>query len=118
MLEFPTVVHDWRAKNRVAFDPKLQEMLFPSRDSLRRFATRTSETRHNKQLHDVAGTCRLDVVRRSVLELVKVFSLLPQDAVDCKAVSGFQHWLTEMSRKLCRSGSPLSARFKAISHGM
>ena len=52
--------------------------------------TKTSAARHDQQLINVAASCRLGVIRRSALGLIKVYNLFPQQVIDSMSVKGFQ----------------------------
>ena len=64
--------------------------------SLRRSA-RHGE-RHNMQLQECHRGRDLDIMRRSILGLIRVYNILPQDVVSAKSVSDFQHRLTDIVR--------------------
>ena len=85
--------------------PKLVDLFQPAVRPSHARGTRAASARHDKQIEDLASNCHLDVVRRSVLGLIKVYNLLPQQVVDSKNVKIFQSELTKLSRKLCRNGS-------------
>ena len=92
--------------------PKLNDLFRLAQLPPQRITTRTSAARHDKQLVDIAGSCHLDVVKRSALGLVKVYNLLPQDIVDKRTVKDFQRGLTDMARKLCQADNVFwSTRF-------
>ena len=71
-----------------------------------RHATRTAEVRHSEQIVDRSENFRLNVSRRSLLGLARVFNLLPAEVVQHKSVSAFQSGLTSLARRLCRQGYP------------
>ena len=76
-----------------------------AQDTQHAYRTRTAAARHDKQVLDIASSCHLDVVRRSVLGLVKVYNLLPQDVVNCRDVKSFQSSLTRIAKRLCETNS-------------
>ena len=84
--------------------PRLQE-LFPSApqaDHLRR--TRSQHLKHNRQLVELCKGNFLEIMRRSVFGLVRVYNLLPHEVVWTKTVQDFQKSLTELLRSRCESG--------------
>ena len=58
--------------------------------------TRAARRRHTKQLHNPRGPAFSEQLRRSVLGLVAVYKLLPQEAVATESVSQFQGYLQSM----------------------
>eukprot|EP00933_Yihiella_yeosuensis_P039565 TRINITY_DN33628_c0_g1_i1.p1 TRINITY_DN33628_c0_g1~~TRINITY_DN33628_c0_g1_i1.p1 ORF type:complete len:110 (-),score=4.18 TRINITY_DN33628_c0_g1_i1:70-399(-) len=68
--------------------------------------TRLAAARHSKQLRDQFSNCRLDILRRSIFSLVKVWNLLPSDVICKTTVSSFQHALTNIAKDLCKRGVP------------
>ena len=93
--------------------PKLCE-LFPRGEApVHTFNTRAAAARHPYQLLDRADGCRLTVVKRSSLGLVRVYNLLPQEFVECSNVSAFQSHLTRHVRTLCKhSNQHWAERFR------
>eukprot|EP00933_Yihiella_yeosuensis_P032263 TRINITY_DN25845_c0_g2_i1.p1 TRINITY_DN25845_c0_g2~~TRINITY_DN25845_c0_g2_i1.p1 ORF type:complete len:122 (-),score=1.97 TRINITY_DN25845_c0_g2_i1:16-381(-) len=89
--------------------PKLVELFQPATHRVYARSTRFASTRHDKQLLDIASQCHLDIARRSVLGLIKVYNLLPQSVVASVSVKVFQRELTNLCKRLCRSNKPTLA---------
>ena len=60
--------------------------------------TRAQEKLHSKQLFDFLEQRDTELLRRSVLGLVRVYNRLPQEAVDKPSVKAFQRWLQDFVR--------------------
>ena len=61
--------------------------------------TRAQEKKHNKQLYDWLGEKDTELLRKTVLGLVRVYNKLPQEAVDTRSVKDFQRWLQEKVKR-------------------
>ena len=76
--------------------------------------------RHNRQLIEYhAGS--LEIVRRSVLGLIPIYNLLPQEIVDANSVRLFQRALSNLVKHRALSGfsnwqATFSPRIPIISH--
>ena len=63
------------------------------------YNTRRQERFHNKQLHDWLRVRNVELLRRSVLGLVRVYNELPQQAVDSNCVCSFQRCLQHKAKE-------------------
>ena len=66
--------------------------------------TKHQRGRHNRQIAERCKGNFLELTRRSVFGLVRVYNFLPQDVVQLDSVKDFQKALTEEARKNCRRG--------------
>ena len=65
---------------------------------------RVQHPRHQHQLTEHCKGNFLEITRRSLLGLVRVYNFLPSSMVEAKTVKAFQHKLTEHAKSLCMSG--------------
>ena len=86
--------------------PSLCQMFAPapSTQIQSQHATRLARHRHNRQINDVWRGGQLDIVRRSLLGLIKVYNILPQQVVDAADVHIFQKRVTSIIRRACEDG--------------
>ena len=98
---------------RGAAHPSLCALFEFKRGVIHNYGTRTAKLRHDKQLVDPCRPSDLDMMSRSIFDLARVFHLLPPVVVDSGSVTKFQRSLTQMAKKLRRSGYP--AWFKRFS---
>ena len=87
----------------------------------RRSFLRTSSRRHSRQLLDVRSGRRLCMLDRSVLGMIWVYNLLPEEVVAANTVRKFQSHLQSIVRFFCSSAHPhwsfcLSNRLSTVGH--
>ena len=81
------------------------EWFFPDALPQPAYTTRRQSRLHNRQLYDWLRTRDTELLRRSVLGLVRVYNELPQEAVSLNTVKAFQHWLQNTVKAAARRGA-------------
>ena len=66
--------------------------------------TRLATRRHSRQLEDPRKGCFPELLRRSALGLIAVYSLLPKELVEEKTMKGFQIELKALLTKRAEAG--------------
>ena len=84
--------------------PRLRELFPPVTRQPAVYSTRYAEGRNTKQILERCTGDFLEVTRRSVFGLVRVYNFLPETVVAKTSLQAFQAELTEETRKRCRRG--------------
>ena len=82
--------------------PRIVELFPPVPRKASYYPTKYSQGRHDKQLLESCTGHFLELTRRSLFGLVRVYNFLPGDVVHQPTVKDFQSRLTEEVRKKCR----------------
>ena len=78
--------------------------LFPFDNAVPHHTTRLTMRRHRIQLQNRCDGSQSDVLNRSIFGMVRVFNVLPEEAINQTSVKMFQKVLTRIAKEHCEAG--------------
>ena len=84
----------------------IAKMFRPHTGSLTAYGFTANAQFHSKAIHDPVESGHPVIIKRSIFGLIRVFNRLPQECVNAKTTSQFQHWLQSCAKNAAKHGKP------------